>query len=113
LPAAKRESKEGAKEGHMSITIANHVFEGPYRSTRDLTNDPGIFAVIAAKGDRGSLIDVGESDEIGTCVQSHPNKNRWEQFSPEQIISYAVLYTPSLGQPERRAIEQEIRKQYS
>jgi hypothetical protein len=113
LPAANSDSKEGVREEHMSITIGKHVFEGPYRSTQDLTNDPGIFAVIAAQGERGSLIDVGESSEIGTCVQSHPNKNRWDQFSSEQRIYYAVLYTPSLDQPERRSIEHEIRKQYS
>ena len=97
----------------MSITIGGHVFEGPYTRTEDLLNDPGIFAVIVADGEKGSLIDLGESNNVGKCVASHPDKPRWNQFSSEGKICYAVLYTPVFSQSERHAVEQEIRSQYS
>jgi hypothetical protein len=76
-------------------------------------NDPGIFAVIVASGDRGSLIDLGESENVGECVERHPNKSRWKEFSSEGKLCYVVLYTPVLSQDERRSLEQEIRRQYS
>lgn len=97
----------------MSITIAEHVFEGPYASTRELMNDPGIFAVIVASGDKGSLIDVGESNNVGECIETHPDKPRWNQFSTEGILCFAVLYTPASSPSERRSLEKKIRGKYS
>ncbi|MBU0984486.1 MAG: hypothetical protein KKA42_11485 [candidate division Zixibacteria bacterium] len=97
----------------MSITIADHVFEGPYTSTKELMNDPGVFAVIVANGDKGALIDVGESSNVGECVENHPDKSRWHQFSTEGKLCFAVLYIPASSPSERHTIEQQIRSQYS
>ena len=97
----------------MSIIIGEHVFDGPFQSTQELANDPGVFAVIVANGDSGTLIDVGESSGICDRVLSHPDRPKWQTFSSAGTICYAVLYTPTLNQIERKTIEKSIRTQYS
>ena len=96
----------------MSITIGDHVFDGPYTTTKDLMNDPGVFAVIVAKDERGTLIDVGESNNIRECVKTHKSSTRWNRFASTGRLCFAVLYTPLFDQAERSSIEQEIRAQY-
>jgi hypothetical protein len=96
----------------MSITIGEHVFDGPYTTTKDLMNDPGVFAVIVAEGDRGILIDVGESNNVGECIEANKNKARWDTLASNGRLCFAVLYTPSFDQTERSSIEQGIRDQY-
>ena len=103
---------EGERTEHMSMTIGNHVFDGPYTTTEDLMNDPGVFAVIVAKGNIGSLIDVGESNNVGECVENHRSKVRWNKFASAGTLCFAVLYTPGFDQAERSSIEQDIRAQY-
>jgi hypothetical protein len=97
----------------MPITIGKHVFDGPYKTTKELTKDPGIFAVVVAKGEIGSLIEIGESNNVVECVENHPDRSRWHRFSSGGVLCYAVLYTPILSQAERHSIEQEIREFYS
>lgn len=96
----------------MSIKIGEHVFDGPFTTTKDLMNDPGVFAVIVAKNDKGTLIDVGESNNVGECIESHKSRARWDKFAATGKLCFAVLYTPSFDQAERSSIEQEIRSQY-
>jgi hypothetical protein len=97
----------------MSITIGEHVFDGPYTNAGELDNAPGVFAVIVANGDRGALIDVGQSEDINECVASHPKKTRWREFSNKGTLCYAVLYTPAFSRDERDSIQRDIREQYS
>lgn len=75
-------------------------------------NDPGVFAVIVAKDERGTLIDVGESNNVRECVESHKSKTRWNKFAYTGTLCFAVLYTPGFGQAERASIEQDIRSRY-
>lgn len=96
----------------MSIKIGDHIFDGPLTDTRELMNDPGVFAVIVAKQDRGSLIDVGESSDVRRGVESHESRSRWSEVATVGTLCYAVMYTPELGPAERSEIEQSIRAQY-
>ncbi len=97
----------------MSISIGEQVFEGPFVNAQELKNDPGVFAVIVAKGDKGSLIDIGESNSVGECVACHPDQARWQAFSSEGQICYAVLFTPELDEQERKSIELDIRRKFA
>ena len=96
----------------MSIKIGDHVFDGPFTITKDLLNDPGVFAVIVAKDKRGALIDVGESNKIRECVESHQNKIGWNKSASSGTLCFAVLYTPQSSQAERISIEQNLRTQF-
>jgi hypothetical protein len=96
----------------MSIKISDYVFDGPYTSTKDLMNDPGVFAVIVAREKKGTLIDIGESNNIKESVESHENKPRWEKIASFGTLCFATLYTPHHNRTERSSIEQNIRNQY-
>jgi hypothetical protein len=96
----------------MSIKIGGHVFDGPFTTTKDLMNDPGVFAVIVAKDDRGTLIDVGESNNVGECIETHKSRTKWSEFASTGKLCFAVLYTPSFDEAERSSIEQEIRSHF-
>ncbi|MEA1980697.1 MAG: hypothetical protein U9N54_06965 [candidate division Zixibacteria bacterium] len=96
----------------MSITINEHVFDGPYTTTKDLMDDPGVFAVIIAKEEKGTLIDVGESNNIRKGIESHKNRVKWDRFTSAGTLCFAALYTPDFNQTERASIEQDIRAQY-
>lgn len=93
----------------MSIKLGEHVFDGPFTSTKDLNCESGIFGVIIANQESGSLIDLGETDNIRKCIENHMNKPKWNGLTSEGTICYAVLYTPEFNKQERSHIEQEIR----
>lgn len=96
----------------MSITIGNHVFDGPFAVTKELMNDPGVFAVIVAKNNRGTLIDVGESNNIRESVETNKSSARGNKFASSGNLCFAAMYTPSFDKAERASIEQDIRAQY-
>jgi len=96
----------------MSITIGKYEFAGPYKSTEGLEDRSGIYAIVCKKGEKYSLIDVGESAKVRYRVENHSRKNCWEE-NCNTSLEVAVYYTPNLWQSDRITIEQEIRGQYN
>ncbi|GBD38316.1 hypothetical protein HRbin37_00563 [bacterium HR37] len=96
----------------MSITIGKYSFEGPYDSTDSLQDRSGVYAILDQRPDGYHLIDVGESSQVKTRVETHDREGCWQRHSLGTLM-VAVLYTPHLQQPGRWAIEQEIRRQYN
>jgi len=96
----------------MSIKIGNYTFDGPYTTPDKLEDRSGIYAILCQKdGNNYRLIDVGESANVKTRVETHDRKDCWKR-NCNGTLTFAVYYTPGLQQPGRMAIEQEIRKQY-
>lgn len=97
----------------MSIRIGKYEFEGPYRDTASLEDRSGVYAILDQReNNRYGLLDVGESSNVKTRVETHDRKDCWER-NKKGTIHYAVHYTPGLQQAGRMAIEQEIRDQYN
>lgn len=97
----------------MSIPIGKYEFEGPYRDTASLEDRSGVYAILDQReNNRYGLLDVGESSNVKTRVETHDRKGCWER-NKKGTIHYAVHYTPGLRQDGRMAIEQEIRDQYN
>ena len=95
----------------MSIKIGNYTFDGPYPSTDKLEDRSGVYAIFCQKDGKNWLIDVGESANVKTRVETHDRKDCWKR-NCTSTLSVAVYYTPGMQQTGRMAIEQEIRKQY-
>lgn len=93
------------------MTIGEYTFDGVYNSTENLQDKSGVYAIICQKGDKYYIIDVGESANVKTRVQNHDRKDCWKK-NCQEIIVYAVLYTPNLQQLGRMEIEQKIRKKF-
>ena len=59
------------------------------------------------------VIDVGESSEVRSRVESHDRQYCWSFNANNGQLAYAVYYTPGLHQAGRRTIEQAVRDRYN
>ncbi|GAA5335981.1 hypothetical protein YIM730264_20040 [Thermus hydrothermalis] len=98
----------------MSITIVRWTFEGPYPlgETWRLQDRSGVYVILDLHPDGYYCLDVGESAQVKTRVETHDRTDCWRRHRGGALY-VAVLYTPNLQQPGRSAIEQEIRRQYN
>lgn len=95
----------------MAIRVGRYSFEGPYTSTGKLEDRSGVYAIHCYRDNNYTLIDVGESANVKSRVESHERKDCWKR-NCSSTLTVAVLYTPNLQQAGRMLIEQEIRNQY-
>ena len=94
----------------MTAQVGGYTFEGPYTSNAELEDRPGVFAIVCqSAGNTFALIDVGESATVKTSVENHARKDSWRTYC-RVGQAVGVFYTPDLQQPERQAIEREIRE---
>jgi len=96
----------------MSVLIGKYTFCGVYRSTDELDNYSGVYAILNEKGGKVSIIDAGESTKVRTSIEKHGRERCWNE-NRKGALAFAVYWTSNRDQEERRAIEQEIRGQYS
>ncbi len=95
----------------MAIKINNLKFDGPFQSTNELKDDPGIYAILCEIKNHFYILDVGESETVKTRIEGHDRKDCWKkQFQGDAV--YAVLYTQDKEQAERMSIEKQIRDRY-
>jgi len=92
----------------MSITVLNkYNFEGPYARTSDLKKASGVYIVYGNNdnGNSWTRIDVGESEDIRTRIESHDREPCWigQGF---KYIAYAPLHANA---NERMQIEKAVR----
>jgi Pyruvate/2-oxoacid:ferredoxin oxidoreductase gamma subunit len=95
----------------MSITIGKYTFEGPYVNTGSLQDRSGVYVILCLRGGKYFVVDVGESAQLKSRVETHGRKDCWRRNCSGTLM-VAALYTLNLQQPGRSAIEQEIRAQY-
>jgi hypothetical protein len=96
----------------VSVLLGKYTFFGIYRSTEDLDDYSGVYAVLNEKGAHLYLIDVGESSRVRTEIEGHHRKRCWNE-NRKGALAFAVYWTPNLEQHDRKAIERELRDQYS
>lgn len=97
----------------MSIIIGAYSFDGPYTNTDLLVDKSGIYAILCTSpDDKYTVVDIGESATVKSCVDTHDRKDCWTHNCNE-TLTVAVFYTPSKQQAGRIEIEQELRNQYN
>ncbi len=96
----------------MSVLIGKYTFCGVYRSTDELDNYSGIYAILNEKGGKIYIIDVGESTQVRTRIEKHGRKGCWNE-NRKGALAFAVYWSSNRDEEARKAIEQEIRGQYS
>ena len=97
----------------MGIKIGQWTFEGPYQLTETwrLQDRSGVYAILCRRADSYYVVDVGESAQVKTRIETHDRKDCWQRNCKGTLMA-AVYYTPRLQQAGRMQIEQEIRQQY-
>ncbi len=64
----------------MSIAIAKYEFKGPYRDTALLEDRLGVYAILDQReNNRYPLLDVGESSNVKTRIDTHDRRDCWER----------------------------------
>lgn len=84
----------------MSVVIGDLEFEGPYLSVENLSDAPGIYAVVNAVEKSFDLVEMNDSDLVKETLQSHPHLTKWQQICPE--VAVLVHYTNGLSIKERK-----------
>lgn len=90
----------------MSILIGELEFEGPYHNIDDLSDEPGIFAVLVKTSDDFELLKMDDSDQVRESLFAHPERENWNSLASQ--IAVAVHYTSDITTQERREIKQAL-----
>lgn len=93
----------------MSITIGNYTFDGPYNNTTNIKDQSGVYAILDHINGQYSIVDVGESEQVKTRVDTHDRASCWNQIK-KGTLAVSALY---VNKPQRMQIEQEIRGKYT
>jgi len=98
--------------GNMSVNLGGYIFDGPFVNVESLEDRAGIYTILDKRSD-GMLyvIDIGESANVKTRVETHDRATCWYRNS-YGVIVYAAYYTPYTQQIGRIRIEQELRLEY-
>jgi len=94
----------------MSIKVDDYLFEGSFMAPGDLRNKPGLFLITEFLKGRHHILDLGESEEVRTAVETHHRRDCWLQKSQKYELRVSVLYTPDLTATQRAALEKKLRR---
>jgi len=65
----------------MNISIGQYEFEGPYKNTGPLEDSSGVYVILDYRADsKYYIIDVGESAQVKTRVETHDRKDCWNRY---------------------------------
>lgn len=93
------------------MNIGDYEFSVNY-STSSIRDAGGVYAVLDLQNGRTVLLDVGESGQLCSRLESHPRSDCWQRHL-KGTLGYATLYTLGMNADGRRAIEAKLRKLYN
>jgi len=89
-----------------------YLFEGPFDNTNQLEDRSGVYFISCYDGDSHVPIDVGESKNVKSRIETHDRADCWKKECNHKVM-VSVLYTPNKQQHGRMEIEQDIRCNYT
>lgn len=96
----------------MTILINGYSFEGPFFTSNQILDLPGVYVILTQTSPNNfTVIDVGESGSLQTRIENHDRQGCWNLNSVGDLAA-AVLYTTGSDEA-RRSIENNIRATYS
>jgi hypothetical protein len=97
-----------------------NIYRLPFKcvklSEADFSDFAAIYVILCVdKGGNSKVIDVGQSGEVGTRINSHDRANCWKKNCQTGNIWVCLYKTPSTSytKDQRTALEGEIRKYYN
>ncbi len=96
----------------MAIKICQYSFEGPYDDSSYLKDSSGVYVILCYSDGKCSVVDVGESAQVKSRIESHDRAGCWEE-NCYGTIKFSVYYTPNQQSAGRTQIESEIREHYN
>ena len=98
------------------LTIYNLPFKCTRLSDADFSDRAAIYVIICViSKDDWEVIDVGQSGELGTRIDTHERKRCWEQHCPNGNIWVCIYPMPSssFSKQQRIELEGKIRDEYN
>jgi len=89
-----------------------HWIRGVWADPAKLEPRSGVYVIWCKSGAVGSVLDIGESQDVRERVLDHDLRDCWNR-NCSGTVHYSAIYTPDLHQPGRKEIEQHIRRQVS
>lgn len=90
----------------MSNRFSESNFDGPYKGTSSIKDVSGVYVILT---DNDKVIDVGESHELKTRLNSHDRKNCWKREQGTKLET-KVMYT---DRANRTKLADRIRVKYN
>lgn len=98
------------------VTIYDLPFNCVRLSEADFSDFAAIYVILCVKkGGSWTVIDVGQSGEAGTRIDSHDREECWKQNCPNKNIWVCIYKTPSTSytKEKRKVLEGKIRDFYN
>ena len=90
------------------ISIEGYSFVCVPLSQSDFNDIAAIYAIVCVKEDRSwFVLDVGQSGEVGSRIDSHDRKECWKEYCPTGNIWVCVHKMPSSTYTKDDRLERE------
>ena len=92
------------------MQIEDMFFEGPFTNIYSLKSESGVYVILGRKNiNKLNIIDVGESENIYSCMINHERQSRWQEQG-QGLLLFAACY---INENERIALERKIRTEHN
>ncbi len=97
----------------MSVRIGRFDFKGPYETTEELHDNPGVWTIISQFHGRTSILDVGYTSDVKAAAEAARRKlvDEVENNGGGKLV-YAAYYTSPSMREMGHQVEEEIRTQF-
>ena len=100
----------------VPVTIGGLGFRCVTLSDADFADRAAIYVIICVgEGGKWTVLDVGQSGEVGSRIDSHDRKACWSKNCPSGNIWVCVYSMPSsqYTKEDRLQLERKLRQQYN
>ena len=96
-----------------TMEIADYIANGPF-DIDEISKGPGVYIILCDNPDQSKygIIDIGESEDVKSRLQTHDRKDCWEQNCPH-TLKVAVIRNNVANEDNRRVIEKKLREQFN
>ncbi len=98
------------------VTISNRSFLCVPLAQADFRDVAAVYVILCvAQGGSWTVLDVGQTGELGGRIDSHDRRECWSRNCPSGSIWVCVYPMPSdrYTAQDRRDLEAEVRRQYN
>ncbi len=100
----------------VTVNIAGYPFSCVRLDDADFSDEAAVYVVLCvSEGGSWTVLDVGQSGEVGTRIDSHERRVGWEANCPSKSIWVGVhkMPSPANTKDDRLRVESALREQYS
>ena len=101
--------------GPVNVTIGGYQFACYPLANAGFINIAAVYVILCvAQSGATTVLDVGQSGELGERIESHPRRDSWFHHCPAGNIWVCIYPTPTnqVTKEQRLTLESTLRQQY-